>query len=97
MELFNQITPNVIYAGLTAYIYLNILGAIEQFMTARDDSGNMLIYVFRTATYMMAALAGIYLIGERYGFEDPMNFMSLFTVLYCGISIGIRITSHMNM
>lgn len=97
MELFNQITPTIVYASLTAYLYLVILGAIEQFMTARDDSGNMLIYVFRTATYMTAALAGIYLIGEKFGFEDPLNFMSLFTVLYCGISIGIRITSHMNM
>lgn len=97
MELFNQITPTIVLAGLTAYLYLVILSAVEQFMNSRDESGNMIIYVFRTATYLVAALGGIYLIGDKFGFEDPMNFVSIFTVFYCIISIGIRITSVMNM
>lgn len=97
MELLNQITPTIVYASLTAYLYLVILGAIEQFMNSRDESGNMIVYIFRTTTYLIAALTGIYLIGDRFGFEDPMNFVSVFTVFYCIISIGIRITSVMNM
>lgn len=97
MELFNQITPTIVYASLTAYLYLVILSAIEQFMNSRDESGNMIVYIFRTTTYLIAALTGIYLIGDRFGFEDPMNFVSVFTVYYCIISIGIRITSVMNM
>ena len=97
MELFNQITPTIVYASLTAYLYLVILSAIEQFMNSRDESGNMIVYIFRTTTYLIAALTGIYLIGDRFGFEDPMNFVSIFTVFYCIISIGIRITSVMNM
>lgn len=97
MELFNQITPTIVLAGLSAYLYLVILSAIEQFMNSRDESGNMIVYIFRTTTYLIAALTGIYLIGDRFGFEDPMNFVSVFTVFYCTISIGIRITSVMNM
>lgn len=97
MELFNQITPTIVLAGLSAYLYLVILSAIEQFMNSRDESGNMVIYILRTVTYLFAALGGIYLIGDKFGFEDPMNFVSVFTVFYCIISIGIRITSVMNM
>lgn len=97
MELFNQITPTIFLAGLSAYLYLVILSAIEQFMNSCDESGNMAIYVFCTATYLIAALGGIYVIGDKFGFEDPMNFVSIFTVFYCIISIGIRITSVMNM
>lgn len=97
MDLFNQITPTIVYASLTAYLYLVILSAIEQFMNSRDESGNMIVYIFRTTTYLIAALTGIYLTGGRFGFEDPMNFVSVFTVFYCIISIGIRITSVMNM
>lgn len=97
MELFNQITPTIVYASLTAYAYLVILSVIEQFLNSRDDSGNMIVYIFRTATYLIAALGGVYVIGDRFGFEDTMNFVSIFTVFYCIISIGIRITSVMNM
>lgn len=97
MEILNQITPTIVLAGLSAYLYLVILSAIEQFMNSRDESGNMIIYILRTVTYLFAALGGIYLIGDKFGFEDPMNFVSVFTVFYCIISIGIRITSVMNM
>lgn len=97
MELFNQLTPTIVLAGLTAYLYLVILSAIEQFMNSRDESGNMVIYILRTVTYLFAALGGIYLIGDKFRFEDPMNFVSVFTVFYCIISIGIWITSVMNM
>lgn len=97
MELFNQITPTMVYASIAAYLYLVILSVIEQFLNTRDTSGNFLIYTFRTLAYLIAALGGVYLIGEKFGFEDPVNFVSIFTVTYCIISIGIRITSVMNM
>ena len=41
MEILNQITPTIVLAGLSAYLYLVILSAIEQFMNSRDESGNI--------------------------------------------------------
>lgn len=97
MELFNQITPTIVYTSLTAYLYLVVLSALEQFLNTRDTSKNIFIYTFRTLAYLIAALCGVYLIGDLFGFEDPVTFVSNFTIFYCIISIGIRITSVMNM
>lgn len=96
-QLFNQITPNMVLAGLVSYLYLAVLSTIEQYLSVRDNSGSVLIKVFRTSIYLVACIAGIGFIGTKFGFEDPTLFVSRFTIFYCIISIGIRITSVINM
>ena len=96
-QLFNQITPNMVLAALVSYLYLAVLSTIEQYLLVRDNSGSVLIRVLRTSIYLVACIAGIGFIGTKFGFEDPTLFVSRFTIFYCIISIGIRITSVINM
>lgn len=97
MELFNQITPTVVLASLSTYLYLVVLSTLEQFLSSRDVSKNIFISAFRSTVYMIAVISGIYTIGVKFGFEDPMKFYVYFMIFYLTISIGIRITSVMNM
>ena len=97
MELFNQITPTVILASLSTYLYIVVLSALEQFLSSRDVSKNIFISAFRSTVYMIAVISGVYTIGVKSGFEDPMKFYVYFMIFYLTISIGIRITSVMNM
>lgn len=96
-HLFNQITPNMVLAGLVSYLYLTVLSTIEQFLSARDNSGSVLIRVFRTAIYLALCIVGIAVIGMKFGFKEPTVFVSRFTIFYCIVSIGIRTTSAINM
>lgn len=97
MELFNQITPTVVLASLSTYLYLVVLSTLEQFLSSRDVSKNIFIRALRSTVYMIAVISGIYTIGVKFGFEDPMKFYVYFMIFYLTISIGIRITSVMNM
>lgn len=97
MELFNQITPTAVLASLSAYLYIVVLSALEQFLSARDVSKNLFIRALRSTVYMIAVISGVYTIGVKFGFEDPMKFYVYFMIFYLTISIGIRITSVMNM
>lgn len=97
MELFNQITPTVVLASLSTYLYLVVLSTLEQFLSSRDVSKNIFISALRSTVYMIAVISGIYTIGVKFGFEDPMKFYVYFMIFYLTISIGIRITSVMNM
>lgn len=97
MELFNQITPTVVLASLSTYLYLVVLSALEQFLSSRDVSKNLFISALRSTIYMIAVISGVYTIGVKFGFEDPMKFYVYFMIFYLTISIGIRITSVMNM
>lgn len=97
MELFNQITPTVVLASLSTYLYLVVLSTLEQFLSSRDVSKNLFISAFRSTVYMIAVISGVYTIGVKFGFEDPMKFYVYFMIFYLTISIGIRITSVMNM
>lgn len=97
MELFNQITPTVILASLSAYFYIVVLSTLEQFLSSRDVSKNIFISALRSTVYMIAVISGTYTIGVKFGFEDPMKFYVYFMIFYLTISIGIRITSVMNM
>ena len=97
MELFNQITPTAVLASLSAYLYIVVLSALEQFLSSRDVSKNIFIRALRSTVYMIAVISGVYTIGVKFGFEDPMKFYVYFMIFYLTISIGIRITSVMNM
>ena len=97
MELFNQITPTVVLASLSAYLYLIVLSTLEQFLSSRNVSKNLFISALRSTIYMIAVISGVYTIGVKFGFEDPMKFYVYFMIFYLTISIGIRITSVMNM
>lgn len=97
MELFNQITPTAVLASLSAYLYLIVLSTLEQFLSSRDVSKNIFISALRSTVYMIAVISGVYTIGVKFGFEDPMKFYVYFMIFYLTISIGIRITSVMNM
>lgn len=97
MELFNQITPTAVLASLSAYLYIVVLSALEQFLSSRDVSKNLFISALRSTVYMIAVISGVYTIGVKSGFEDPMKFYVYFMIFYLTISIGIRITSVMNM
>lgn len=97
MELFNQITPTAVLASLLAYLYLIVLSTLEQFLSSRDVSKNLFISALRSTVYMIAVISGIYTFGVKFGFEDPMKFYVYFMIFYLTISIGIRITSVMNM
>lgn len=97
MELFNQITPTAVLASLSAYLYIVVLSALEQFLSSRDVSKNIFISALRSTVYMVAVISGVYTIGIKFGFEDPMKFYVYFMIFYLTISIGIRITSVMNM
>lgn len=97
MELFNQITPTVVLASLSTYLYLVVLSTLEQFLSSRDVSKNIFISALRSTVYVIAAIYGIYTIGVKFGFEDPIEFYVYFMIFYLTISIGIRITSVMNM
>lgn len=97
MELFNQITPTAVLASLSAYLYLIVLSTLEQFLSSRDVSKNLFISALRSTVYMIAVISGVYTIGVKFGFEDPMKFYVYFMIFYLTISIGIRITSVMNM
>lgn len=97
MELFNQITPTVVLASLSTYLYLVVLSTLEQFLSSRDVSKNLFISALRSTVYMIAVISGVYTIGVKFGFEDPMKFYVYFMIFYLTISIGIRITSVMNM
>lgn len=97
MELFNQITPTAVLASLSAYLYIVVLSALEQFLSSRDVSKNIFISALRSTVYMIAVISGVYTIGVKSGFEDPMKFYVYFMIFYLTISIGIRITSVMNM
>nr|DAS66512.1 MAG TPA: hypothetical protein [Bacteriophage sp.] len=97
MELFNQITPTAVLASLSTYLYLVVLSTLEQFLSSRDVSKNLFISALRSTIYMIAVISGVYTIGVKFGFEDPMKFYVYFMIFYPTISIGIRITSVMNM
>lgn len=97
MELFNQITPTAVLASLSTYLYLIVLSTLEQFLSSRDVSKNIFISALRSTVYMIAVISGVYTIGVKFGFEDPMKFYVYFMIFYLTISIGIRITSVMNM
>ena len=97
MELFNQITQTAVLASLSAYLYLIVLSTLEQFLSSRDVSKNLFISALRSTVYMIAVISGVYTIGVKFGFEDPMKFYVYFMIFYLTISIGIRITSVMNM
>lgn len=97
MELFNQITPTVVLASLSTYLYLVVLSTLEQFLSSRNVSKNIFISALRSTVYMIAVISGVYTIGVKFGFEDPMKFYVYFMIFYLTISIGIRITSVMNM
>ena len=97
MELFNQITPTVVLSSLSTYLYLVVLSTLEQFLSSRDVSKNIFIRALRSTVYMIAVISGVYTIGVKFGFEDPMKFYVYFMIFYLTISIGIRITSVMNM
>lgn len=97
MELFNQITPTAVLASLSTYLYLVVLSTLEQFLSSRDVSKNIFISALRSTIYMIAVISGVYTIGVKFGFEDPMKFYVYFMIFYLTISIGIRITSVMNM
>lgn len=97
MELFNQITQTAVLASLSAYLYLVVLSTLEQFLSSRDVSKNIFISALRSTIYMIAVISGVYTIGVKFGFEDPMKFYVYFMIFYLTISIGIRITSVMNM
>ena len=97
IELFNQVNSTVILAGLSAYLYLVVISALEQFLSTRDVSKNPFISALRLTIYSIAAISGTYTIGVKFGFEDPMKFYVYFMIFYLIISIGIRITSVMNM
>lgn len=97
MELFNQITPTAVLASLSAYLYIIVLSTLEQFLSARDVSKNIFTSALRSTVYMIAVISGIYTFGVKFGFEDPMKFYVYFMIFYLTISIGIRITSVMNM
>ena len=97
MELFNQITPTVVLASLSTYLYIIVLSTLEQFLSSRDVSKNIFISALRSTVYMIAVISGVYTIGVKFGFEDPMKFYVYFMIFYLTISIGIRITSVMNM
>lgn len=97
MELFNQITPTAVLASLSAYLYIVVLSALEQFLSSRDVSKNIFISALRSTVYMIAVISSVYTIGVKSGFEDPMKFYVYFMIFYLTISIGIRITSVMNM
>lgn len=97
MGLFNQITPTAVLASLSAYLYLIVLSTLEQFLSSRDVSKNIFISALRSTVYIIAVISGVYTIGVKSGFEDPMKFYVYFMIFYLTISIGIRITSVMNM
>lgn len=97
IELFNQVNSTAILAGLSAYLYLVVISALEQFLSSRDVSKNPFISSLRLAVYSIVAIYGTYTIGVKFGFEDPMKFYVYFMIFYLTTAIGIRITSVMNM
>lgn len=65
-QLFNQITPSMVLAGLVSYLYMAVLSTVEQYLFVRDNSGSVLINVFRTSIYLAVCIAGIGFIGTKF-------------------------------